>query len=114
LLQAPVCENKTKKTIRKRRKKQIQEVEEASCKTAGHYRRQDGNNVRPSSPSSDIIDGRRAASNNEYFGNNIQDKMQLNALTWKTANLVSLCHGRASCRESMQVVRKQQTNGENE
>jgi hypothetical protein len=30
------------------------------------------------------------------------------------ANVVLLCHGRASCRELMQVVRKPQTNGENE
>jgi hypothetical protein len=36
LLQAPVCEETTKKTIRKRRKKQIQEVEGAPCTTAAH------------------------------------------------------------------------------
>jgi hypothetical protein len=80
---------KQQKKIRKGKKKQIQEVEGASCTTAGCYQRQDSNNIRPStgSPSSDIIDCRCSASNNQYFSNNIQDIMQLNALTWKLQTL---------------------------
>jgi hypothetical protein len=64
-------------TVRKRRKKQIQEVKGAPCTRQRTL--YDGR-----SSSSDIIDGQRAASNNQCFSNNIQDIMQLNALTWKS------------------------------
>jgi hypothetical protein len=74
---------KKQQKTRKRRTKQIQEVEGAPCITAGYYPQQDSKNVRPSSRSSDIIDCWHAASNNQCFSNNIQDIMQLNALTWK-------------------------------
>jgi hypothetical protein len=54
-----------------------------------------------------MIDCLRAASNDQYYSNNIQDIIP--TLTWKlmeNADLVELCHGRASFGKLMQVVRK--------
>jgi hypothetical protein len=68
-------------------------VRGSPCTTAGYYHRQDGNNVRPSSPSSDIIDGRRAVSNNQYSD--------------------FTCDERDSCQKSRQAVRKSNMNETN-
>jgi hypothetical protein len=62
-----------------------------------------------------MIDCLRAASNDQYSSNNIQDIIP--TLTWKlmeNADLVELCHGRAAFGKLMQVVRKLQTNGQKE